>query len=162
MGIKQPLTPAGGAKAPCPSPAPGALQVAQEGVSKCQMPSPPWQGLTLQAPCSFLALSVTPKPLLLLPPLAGSLHHTQPFFGGFPCDSDGKESACNAGDPSSITGSGPWSRAWQPTPVFLPGESHGQRSLCRLQSTRWQRVGLTLSHFQPLCLPRQYPIPALV
>ena len=23
----------------------------------------------------------------------------------------------------------PWKRAWQPTPVFLPGESHGQRSL---------------------------------
>ena len=23
----------------------------------------------------------------------------------------------------------PWSRKWQPTPVFLPGESHGQRSL---------------------------------
>ena len=23
----------------------------------------------------------------------------------------------------------PWSRAWQPTPVFLPGDSHGQRSL---------------------------------
>ena len=23
----------------------------------------------------------------------------------------------------------PWHRAWQPTPVFLPGESHGQRSL---------------------------------
>ena len=22
----------------------------------------------------------------------------------------------------------PWRRAWQPTPVFLPGESHGQRS----------------------------------
>ena len=22
-----------------------------------------------------------------------------------------------------------WSRNWQPTPVFLPGESHGQRSL---------------------------------
>ena len=22
----------------------------------------------------------------------------------------------------------PWSRAWQPTPVFLPGESHGQGS----------------------------------
>ena len=22
-----------------------------------------------------------------------------------------------------------WWRAWQPTPVFLPGESHGQRSL---------------------------------
>ena len=27
-----------------------------------------------------------------------------------------------------------WRRKWQPTPVFLPGESHGQRSLvgCRL------------------------------
>jgi len=23
----------------------------------------------------------------------------------------------------------PWRRAWQPTPVFLPGESQGQRSL---------------------------------
>ena len=22
----------------------------------------------------------------------------------------------------------PWRRAWQPIPVFLPGESHGQRS----------------------------------
>ena len=24
---------------------------------------------------------------------------------------------------------GPWRRAWQPTPVLLPGEPHGQRSL---------------------------------
>jgi len=23
----------------------------------------------------------------------------------------------------------PWRREWQPTPVFLPGESHGQRRL---------------------------------
>ena len=23
----------------------------------------------------------------------------------------------------------PWSRTWQPSPVFSPGESHGQRSL---------------------------------
>ena len=23
----------------------------------------------------------------------------------------------------------PWRREWQPTPVFLPGESHGQRML---------------------------------
>ena len=23
----------------------------------------------------------------------------------------------------------PWTRAWQPTPVFLPGEFHGPRSL---------------------------------
>ena len=34
-------------------------------------------------------------------------------------------------DMSSIPGSGrfPWRGKWQPTPVLLPGESHGQRSL---------------------------------
>ena len=32
-------------------------------------------------------------------------------------------------DVGSIPGKIPWRRAWQPTPVFLPGESHGQRSL---------------------------------
>ena len=26
-------------------------------------------------------------------------------------------------------GKNPWRRAWQPTPVFFPGKSHGQRSL---------------------------------
>ena len=47
----------------------------------------------------------------------------------FPTGSVGKESAYNAGDPGSIPGSGrSWRREWQPTPVFLPGESHGQRS----------------------------------
>ena len=35
----------------------------------------------------------------------------------------------------------PWRRAWQLTPVFLPGESHGQRSLEGLQSMGLQRVG---------------------
>ena len=29
----------------------------------------------------------------------------------------------------SRVGKIPWRRAWHPTPVFLPGESHGQRSL---------------------------------
>ena len=35
------------------------------------------------------------------------------------------------GDVDSILGLGrsPGGGAWQPTPVFLPGESHGQRSL---------------------------------
>ena len=37
----------------------------------------------------------------------------------------------SAGDLGSVAGSGrfPWRREWQPTPVFLPGEFHGQRSL---------------------------------
>ena len=53
------------------------------------------------------------------------------FSLGFPGGSEVKTSACNAGDLGSIPGSGrfPWRRKWQPTPVFLPGESHGQRSL---------------------------------
>ena len=35
----------------------------------------------------------------------------------------------------------PWSRKWQPTPVFLPGKSHGQRSLVGyIQSIGFQRV----------------------
>ena len=40
-------------------------------------------------------------------------------------------STCNVGDLGSIPGLGrsPWRRKRQPTPVFLPGESHGQRSL---------------------------------
>ena len=36
----------------------------------------------------------------------------------------------------------PWRRAWQPTPIFLPGESHGQtEEPGGLYSIRLQRVG---------------------
>ena len=47
------------------------------------------------------------------------------FLGGsdFPGGSDSKESAFNLWVRKS-----PWRRAWLPTPVFLPGEYHGQRS----------------------------------
>ena len=54
---------------------------------------------------------------------------------GFPSGSEGKESASNEGDMGLIPGSDPWvrkipwRREWQPTPVFLPGKVHGQRSL---------------------------------
>ena len=43
-----------------------------------------------------------------------------PVFLGFPDGSAGKESACNAGDPGSIPGSGrsTGEGKWQPTPVF--------------------------------------------
>ena len=49
---------------------------------------------------------------------------------GFPGGSEGKEFACNEGsefDPwvRKI----PWRSEWLPTPVFLPREFHGQRSL---------------------------------
>ena len=45
-----------------------------------------------------------------------------------------KNPAANAGDTrdsDSVSGLGrsSWRRAWPPTPVFLPGKFHGQRSL---------------------------------
>jgi len=41
-----------------------------------------------------------------------------------------KEPTCSAGDPGSPwVGKIHWRRKCQSTPVFLPGESHGQRSL---------------------------------
>ena len=53
---------------------------------------------------------------------------------GFPGGAVVKNPPANAGgagDPGLIPGSGrvPWRRKWQPTAVFLPGESHGPRSL---------------------------------
>ena len=56
---------------------------------------------------------------------------------GFPCGSPGKESACNAGDPGSIPGSGrfPWRWNRLPTPVFLgfPCGSAGKESACNVE-----------------------------
>ena len=53
----------------------------------------------------------------------------------------------------------PWRRAWQPTPVFLSGESHGQRSLagysplgCR-ESDTTERLN---SNSKPLWMPWFY------
>ena len=50
---------------------------------------------------------------------------------GFSGGSEGKETACNAADLSSIPGLGrfPWRRDWLPTPIFLPERSHKQGSL---------------------------------
>ena len=53
---------------------------------------------------------------------------------GLPRWCSGKESACQCRRLRrcrlvSWIGKIPWSRKWQPTPVFLPGKSHSQRSL---------------------------------
>ena len=62
---------------------------------------------------------------------------------GFPGGSDAKESTCNVGDLGLIPGLGrfPWRRAWQPTQVFLPGESPWTQEPGRLQSMALQIVG---------------------
>ena len=53
------------------------------------------------------------------------------FKLGIPGGSDGKESACNAGRPGfdPWVRKIPWRREWLPTPISLPGEFPGQRSL---------------------------------
>ena len=57
-----------------------------------------------------------------------------------------KESTCNAGaagDTGLIPGLGRFlRRAWQPTPVFLPGEFHGQRSLATVHGVPKSRIRL--------------------
>ena len=49
----------------------------------------------------------------------------------FPSSSVGKRThlQCRRHRFDPWAGKIPWRRAWQPVPVFLPGESHGQRSL---------------------------------
>ena len=51
---------------------------------------------------------------------------------GFPGGSDGKESACNAGNLGLIPGSGKSpeeGNSWLPTPIFLPEKFHRHKSL---------------------------------
>ena len=55
--------------------------------------------------------------------------HLRGYLMVLPGGSDSKKSGCNAGDPGLIPGSGRCSGGWLPTPVFLPGEFHVQRSL---------------------------------
>ena len=51
-----------------------------------------------------------------------------------------------------------WRRKWQPIPVFLPGESHGQRSLLgyspqgRKESGTTERPYLIISDVEHLCM----------
>ena len=52
------------------------------------------------------------------------------YLEGFPGGSVVKKSACQCRRLGSIPGrKTPWRSKWQPTPVFLSGEFHGQRSL---------------------------------
>ena len=63
-----------------------------------------------------------------------------------------KNLPANVGDMSSIPGSKiPWRRKWQPIPVFLPGKSHGQRSLVGyIQLYGGARVRQNLANTQQL------------
>ena len=72
----------------------------------------------------------------------------------------GKESACRCrrrGFDPEVTKI-PWRRKWQPTPVLLPGKSHGQRSLAGynlwgLKESRDIRIILITGLFLSPCTP---------
>ena len=81
-------------------------------------------------------------------------------FSVYYIGSDGKESACSAGDSGLMPG---WLRSpekeWQAPPGFLLGESHGQRSLvgyspqgCREMDERLTHV-VVFSRFSPYPRP---------
>ena len=81
-----------------------------------------------------------------------------PSISGFPGSTSGKEPAyqcrrCRRHGFDPWVGKIPWRRAWQPTPVFLPGEFHGQRSLAgyspggckKSDTTKWLMLSLFCS-----------------
>ena len=81
----------------------------------------------------------------------------------FPGGSDGKEFACNAGDPASVPGSGRSPGEGKGTPVFLPGGFHGQRSLVGYspwgRRVRHDRATISLTHGGSAVTPK---LPACV
>ena len=79
------------------------------------------------------------------------------IYMGSPGGTGGKEPACQFKRHKrhkfySWVGKISWRKAWQPTPVFLPAESHGQRSLGRgpqfigLKSVRHDWSDLACTH----------------
>ena len=71
----------------------------------------------------------------------------------FPGGSDGKSICLQSGRPGfdPWVGKIPWRRKWQPIPVFLPGKSHGQRSL--VGYSPWGRKELDMTeqlHFNKI------------
>ena len=80
------------------------------------------------------------------------------WFWGFPGGSDGKETTCNVGDLWSIPGVGrfPWRRAWQPTPAFLPGKSHAQRSLAGYSPWGHKQTDMTEHTCTPIVSFKRY------
>ena len=59
---------------------------------------------------------------------------------GLPQWLSGSKSASNTGDAGSIPG---WRRKGQPTPVFLPVESHGQRRLAGYGPSDLKQLAMT-------------------
>ena len=73
---------------------------------------------------------------------------------GFPSGSMGKESSCQCRSRRKHRFAPrvrkiPWRKEWQPTPIFLPRESHGQRRLAG--HSPWGRQSRTQLSMYALC-----------
>ena len=67
--------------------------------------------------------------------------HESIFFFWLPRQLSDKETTCQCNEPQKCrldpwVGKMPWRRKWQPSPVFLPGKSHGQQSLASYRVPR--------------------------
>ena len=75
------------------------------------------------------------------------------YLETIPSGTSGKESTCKCRRCKRLgfnpwLGKIPWSRKWQPTPVFLPGKCHGQKNVAGYSS--WgHRAGTRLSDWAP-------------
>ena len=54
----------------------------------------------------------------------------------------------------------PWRKAWQPTPVFLPGESHGQRRQATVHrvTQSWTRLKWLSTHAGTATIRKENPL----
>ena len=96
-----------------------------------------WSGLPFPSPGDLPDARIEPRsPALQAEALTSEPpgQTTAIPYLGFPAGVSGKDLTCQCRthkrqgfDP--WVGNFPWRRKWQPTPVFLPGKSHGQRSL---------------------------------
>ena len=91
-------------------------------------------------PSEKISAASTPPPPMIYEIIMGEAvemeakNLTHSSSNGFPSGDSGKESTCQCRRHkrrwfNPWVRKIPWSRKWQPTPVFLPGKSHGQRSL---------------------------------
>ena len=109
-----------------------------------------------------LPLPLSPKvgPMILIPSIAkGILQESLgcgfpggkiilDYFSGPPVESSGRDPTCQCRRRRRLglcprVGKIPWRREWHPTPVFLPGTSHGQRSLAGYSPRSRQKLDAT-------------------
>ena len=75
---------------------------------------------------------------------------------GFPAGASGKEPTCQCRRCKRLrfdpwVGKIPWRRKWQPTGIFLPGKSHGQKSLAGYRPQGHKQSDTTVhTHLTPL------------